>query len=195
MNDSSQYYILKILVFSTEAGMISGNLLCGSQEAMLVAQHPPTPLSTTKLLLFILHNAKSNKNVIAKHQTPIKVWVVNLYIQTSCPGSSEPGHFYRAKMWSGLLCQFTPFLIKMWLWSTKTPIKVWWVNPTSKLHAPDHRNRGFFRAVGNGCVSWFAFVAVSSHQSDAVPDPQSAVGYKGQFRTKLGIYWNQSHLS
>ena len=41
MNDSSQYYILKILVFSTEAGMISGNLLCGSQEAMLVEQHPP----------------------------------------------------------------------------------------------------------------------------------------------------------
>ena len=75
--------------------MISGNLLCGSQEAMLVAQHPPTPLSTTKLLLFILHNAKSNKNVIAKHQNPNKSVMSKPNIQTSCPGSSEPG-FFRA---------------------------------------------------------------------------------------------------
>ena len=67
------------------------------RRCLLSSIHPP--LSTTKLLLFILHNAKSNKNVIAKHQTPIKVWVVNLYIQTSCPGSSEPGHFSCCGEW------------------------------------------------------------------------------------------------
>ena len=72
------------------------------------------------------------------------------------------------------------FLIKMWLWNTKTPIKVWWVSPTPKLHALAHRNQGIFRAVENIDFSWFSFVAVSSHQNDAVPDPQSAVGYSGQ---------------
>ena len=99
MNDLSQYYILKILVFSTGGwnDLWQPALVGVKRRCLLSSIHPP--LSTTKLLLFILHNAKSNKNVIAKHQNPNKSVMSKPNIQTSCPGSSEPGLFSCSGEW------------------------------------------------------------------------------------------------
>ena len=99
MNDLSQYYILKILVFSTGGwnDLWQPALVGVKRRCLLSNIHPP--LSTAKLLLLILHNAKGNKNVIAKHQNPNKSVMSNPNTQTSCPGASEPGCFLCRREW------------------------------------------------------------------------------------------------
>ena len=99
MNDLSQYYILKILVFSTGGwnDLWQPALVGVKRRCLLSNIHPP--LSTAKLLLLILHNAKGNKNVIVKHQNTNKSVMSKPNIQTSCPGSSEPGLFSCSGEW------------------------------------------------------------------------------------------------